>query len=166
MDLNKVSSNSVVTGQDGGRGAANLNYILYIIGFFVPLTALIGVVLAYSHRDRASAIFQSHFEWQIKIFWRSVKFLVVTSVLYFLFTIIGVFTLGLGFVLYLIPFAVAVWWFVSTIMRIANGMKALGLGVPVSGITGTSRTATSLFPQAPAEDVASQMVVAVEPGDA
>ncbi len=138
MDLSKVSSNSVVTGQDGGRGAANLNYVLYIVGFFVPLSALIGVILAYSHRDRASATFQSHFEWQIKIFWRSVKFLVVTSVLYFLFTIVGVFTFGLGFVLYLFPFAIGIWWLVSTIKRIASGMKALGLGEPVSGGTGAN----------------------------
>ena len=77
MSIDKVSDNRVVTGSDGGRSAANLNYILYIIGFFTGITALVGVVLAYSNRDAATATFRSHFDWQIKIFWRSVRFWIV-----------------------------------------------------------------------------------------
>src|SRR5207249_3711100 len=109
---------------DGGRSAANLNYILYIIGFFTGVTALVGVILAYSHRDTASETFRSHFDWQIKIFWRSVRFFVVMSILYFVFTLIAVVTLGLGFILYFIPFGIWIWWLVSTIKRVAAGMKA------------------------------------------
>jgi uncharacterized membrane protein len=136
MSIDSVTDNRVVTGSDGGRGAANLNYILYIVGLFTGITAIIGVVLAYSNRDTASATFRSHFDWQIKIFWRSVKFWLAMSILFFLFTLIAVVTLGLGIVLYVVPFGIWVWWLVSTITRIARGMRALGLGQPVALFAG------------------------------
>ena len=136
MSLDKVSDNRVVTGSDGGRSAANLNYILYLIGLFTVITALIGVVLAYSNRETASETMRSHFDWQIKIFWRSFKFWIVTTILYVVFTVVAVATLGVGFILYLIPFAIVVWWWVSTLMRIVRGMKALGLGQPVAFAAG------------------------------
>jgi uncharacterized membrane protein len=126
----------VVTGTDGGRGAANLNYILYIVGFFTGITVVIGVALAYSNRDTASENVRSHFDWQIKIFWRSVRFFVVLTILYFLIFVIGVFTLSIGFILFLIPFGIWLWWLISTIDRVAKGMKALGLGQPVGRLSG------------------------------
>jgi len=150
MSIDKVSDNRAVTGSDGGRSAANLNYILYIVGFFVGITALIGVVLAYSNRETASETFRSHFEWQIKIFWRTVRFFIAISILFFVFSLVAVVTLGLGFVLYLIPFGIWIWWLVSTIKRIAAGMKALGLGLPVAMAAGGAVGSVAVSVPAPA----------------
>ena len=156
MSIDKISDNRVVTGSDGGRAAANLNYILYLIGVFTGITALVGVVLAYSNRHTASAEIRSHFDWQIKIFWRSVKFLTVIAVLYFIFSIIAVVTLGLGLILDLIPFGIWIWWAVSTIARILRGMKALGLGQPVALAAGSAGSVPLLAAAAaPAAPVAS-----------
>lgn len=132
MSIDKVTDNRVVTGSDGGRSAANLNYILYIIGFFVGVTAIVGVAMAYSNRGTATPVYRSHFDWQIKIFWRSVWFFVWLFVLWFVLTIIAALTLGLGIVLFVIPFGIWIWWVVSTATRIAKGMKALGLDQPVA----------------------------------
>ena len=146
MGIEKVSENRAVTGSDGGRSAANLNYILYIIGFFVGVTALVGVILAYSNRPTASENIRSHFEWQIKIFWRSVRFLIVISILFFIFSFVAVLTFGVGFILFVIPFGIGLWWLVSTIKRIAAGMKALGLGQPIAFYGGAYGDVGSVAP--------------------
>ena len=163
MGLEKISENEVVTGADGGRAAANLNYILYIVGFFIPITPLIAVALAYSNRETASETMRSHFDWQIKIFWRSVKFLVAQLLLYFVLTIVGVLTLGIGFILYVIPFGIWIWWLVSTIKRIARGMKALGLGQPVVFSGGSTRGGVTSVQPAAAAALASPAAVASTP---
>lgn len=163
MGIDKVSENRVVTGSDGGRSAANLNYILYIVGFFTGITALIGVILAYSNRETASENIRSHFDWQIKIFWRSFRFWIVISILYFVFTFIAVLTLGLGFILFLIPFAIWIWWLVSTIKRIAAGMRALGLGQPIAFYGGVTVSDVGSVTPAGAAAIAAPAPVAVMP---
>jgi len=126
MDLGSVTENSVITGSDGGKGTANLIYILYIVGFFTGITALIGVILGYTNRDQSSEPFKSHLVFQIRIFWRGVIFVSAIIVLNLLISAIGVATLGIGFVLEIFPIGVGIWWLVWTIRAIAKGMGALG----------------------------------------
>jgi uncharacterized membrane protein len=126
MQVANVTENAVVTGSDGGRSTANLNYILYIIGFVIGITALVGVILAYFNRDSATEPYRSHLNWQIRIFWRGVWFGVAIALLYFVSFVVGALTVGFGFILMLIPLALGIWWFVWTVMSIVKGMKALG----------------------------------------
>jgi len=128
MEMRTLAENSAVTRSDGGRSTANINYILYIIGFFLPLTALIGVVLAYVNRGATLDIYSKHLTFQIKIFWRGVVLLILTCLTYLLAVGAGAATGGLGFALIIIPLAVGLWWLVWTIVAIAKGMGALARG--------------------------------------
>jgi uncharacterized membrane protein len=131
MEIANVTENTVVTGSDGGRSTANLIYILYIIGFFTGITTLVGVILAYVNRQQSVELFKSHMNFQIKIFWRGIVFMVVIFLLNVVFTAIGVATGGIGFVLELIPLGLGIWWLVWTIVSIAKGMGALGRQSPI-----------------------------------
>jgi uncharacterized membrane protein len=127
-DISKVSENAIVTGSDGGKSMANLVYILYILGFFTCITALVGAVLAYSNKDSASDIYRAHFIHQLRIFKRGIQAGVGIFVLNILIAALAAVTMGLGLVLYLIPAGLGLWWLIWTILQIANGMKALGKG--------------------------------------
>jgi uncharacterized membrane protein len=126
MDLGSVTENALVTGSDGGRGTANLVYILYLVGFLTGVTALVGVVLAYTSRERSQEPFTSHLAFQIRVFWRGVVFLVAIVILNSIVGAIGVATVGVGFVLEIIPIGVGIWWLVWAIRAILRGMGALG----------------------------------------
>jgi uncharacterized membrane protein len=131
MDLSKVTENAVVTGSDRGKSAANMDYILYIVGFFIPLVALVGVIMAYINRGDASDIYRTHFNFQIRLFWRGILFWVAGAVSYIIAFFLAAVTAGLGFILMIVPVALGLWWLVSTILMIARGMKALGNGRPI-----------------------------------
>jgi uncharacterized membrane protein len=126
MEIAGVTENTVVTGSDGGRNVANVIYVLYIIGFFVGVTALIGVILAYVNRTAASSVFKSHMTFQIKIFWRGIIVIVVNTVLYLVISALGIVSSAFSFALYIVPIGISLWWLVWTIMAIAKGMGALG----------------------------------------
>jgi uncharacterized membrane protein len=132
MSLSSVSENPAVTGGDGGKSTANLNYILYIVGFFTGISALVGVILAYTGRSTAAEPYRSHLNWQIRIFWRGVTMLAISTVLYMAAGILGFFTAGFGFVLMLLPLGLGIWWLVWTILAVVRGMKALGRGDPIT----------------------------------
>jgi uncharacterized membrane protein len=127
-DLSKLSENSLLTGSDGGKGMANLIYILYIVGFFTGITALVGAVLAYTSRQDANAVCFTHFNHQLRIF----KWGIMTGIaLFVLNAVIGLLaavTFGFGLLLLLVPAGIAIWWMVWTIMQIAKGMRTLGKG--------------------------------------
>jgi uncharacterized membrane protein len=53
---------------ENGKQLALLNYILYFIGFFVGLTALIGLIIAYLKKADAAEWVRSHFIYQIRTF--------------------------------------------------------------------------------------------------
>jgi hypothetical protein len=74
MELFKITENAVVTGSDRGKSAANIDYVLYIVGFFIPLVALVGVIMAYINRGDANDIYRTQFNFQIRLFWRGILF--------------------------------------------------------------------------------------------
>lgn len=131
MEASNITENAAVTGSDGGRSMANIVYVLYLIGFFTGITALAGVVIAYINKAGSSTLAASHFNHQIKIFWRGVILMVVAWVLYLICAFIGAATMGIGFILMVIPFAIGVYWFVWTLIKVIKGMQALGRGETV-----------------------------------
>lgn len=56
-------------------------YGLYLAGFFIGVTALIGVIIAYVKRGDATALLAGHFSNQIRIFWISLATLIIGGVL-------------------------------------------------------------------------------------
>jgi len=113
-----------VLGLDG-RGGATLVYILYAVGFFFPVAALAGVVLAYVDRGRNEPWIDGHYTFQIRTFW------------------IGVALLALGGItsMILIGFLVLLVWLIWTLVRIITGLQKLMRGSPVADPTSSGFTA-------------------------
>jgi uncharacterized membrane protein len=91
---------------------AKLVYILFLLGLipaFGLFTSVVGVVIAYIHRDKTEDWIQSHYKYQISTFWLSLIF----SVIGWLFT-----TIVIGYFILLI-------WLFWLIIRCAKGMKNL-----------------------------------------
>ena len=68
--------------------AGHAVYACYAIGFFIGVTWLVGVIIAYVKRDDAGASWMaSHFSWQIRTFWWSLLWYALGGLL--AITIIG-----------------------------------------------------------------------------
>lgn len=116
MNDNVTPNLPVVDSEQGGRQPSSLKtvatvvYALQAIGYFVGITALIGVIIAHIKigESRGSWV-ESHFRWQIRTFWYSLLWGIIGAVL--IFVVIG----------YAVLFAVLVW----SIYRIAKGWLRL-----------------------------------------
>ncbi len=88
---------------------AKLVYILYLVSLATGVTALIGVVMAYMHRDAAPEWLRSHYRFQIRTFWLALLYMGVGVLLTLM--LIG----------FLVMLAVAVW----LVVRCVKGLKYL-----------------------------------------
>ena len=104
---------------------ARFVYILYFVGFFFPITALGGLVLAYAKRDAADGVAGSHFEFQIRSFWIGLAALIIGGVLS----------------LVLIGWLVIAGWTVWAVIRFVTGFVKLSDGLPVQDPEGLGFTA-------------------------
>lgn len=97
------------------KNTALIVYILYFCGFFLVLPALAGVIIAHIKADDASALYRSHFTYQIRTFW------------------FGLLTLFVGVVLSLVLVGVLVlaWWFLWTLIRCIKGAIRLSEERPI-----------------------------------
>jgi uncharacterized membrane protein len=100
-------------------GTANIIYILYLVAIAVPITSIVGVIMAYVNRSNAPPWLQSHYRFQIRTFWIGTLYGLIGSVLV---------KLVIGFAVLLF---VLVWW----IVRCVKGMRALGEHRPVDNPT-------------------------------
>lgn len=100
---------------EDGKQLALLNYILYFVGFFVGLTALIGLIIAYVKRPEAADWVQTHFVYQIRTFWIGVLWLVIGGITSFV----------------LIGYLVLFWWLIWTLVRCVKGVIRLGDNRPI-----------------------------------
>jgi uncharacterized membrane protein len=96
-------------------GLALAVYVLYLLGFFTGLTAVIGALIAYMQSDRADEIARSHFQFQLKTFLIGLLYIVVAAV---------TFPLAVGGL-------VLAWWVIWTIIRCIKGLLALNAGEPI-----------------------------------
>lgn len=93
-------------------GVSNLQliYILYLLGFIVGITPLVGLVVAYMNRGKSEAWIESHYTWAIRTFWIGLLYGLVAILLMILV---------IGFPLMI---ALAVWFIIRTI----KGLQAVG----------------------------------------
>ena len=103
----------------GDRTMALIVYVLYALGFFTGITAVIGVVLAYVQRRDAPAWLQSHHTYQIYTFWIGLAAMILGSLLSMV--VIGLFVL----------FA----WFIWAVVRIVIGLSELHKSRPIPNPT-------------------------------
>jgi uncharacterized membrane protein len=90
-------------------------YVLYLVGYFTGITAIIGVIIAHIQAGSADPLLQSHYRFQIRTFWIGLLYLVVGTILSFI--IIGI--------------AVLFWWFVWSLVRNIKGILALNERRPI-----------------------------------
>jgi uncharacterized membrane protein len=96
-------------------GLALAVYVLYLVGFFNGLTAVIGAVIAYLQTERADEVLQTHFRFQTRTF--------LIGLLY-VFIAAATFHVGIGAL-------VLLWWVVWTLIRCVKGLLALNAGEPI-----------------------------------
>jgi uncharacterized membrane protein len=93
------------------RNLTTIIYVLYAVVPFVGLTSIVAIVMNYVKKDdMKGTLYESHFRWQIRTFWFTLLWALLSSPLVLLF--------GLGFIFL---FMVLVWY----IYRIVKGWMRL-----------------------------------------
>mgnify|MGYP007078752835 CR=1 FL=1 len=90
-------------------------YVLYLAGFVIGITAIIGIVIAYLNRGKAGGWIETHYTWAIRTFWIALLAGFVSLLLMIV---------GIGFLLAL---ATAIW----VIVRCVVGLQAVGRREPI-----------------------------------
>ncbi|MCL1037309.1 hypothetical protein L2750_09090 [Shewanella submarina] len=105
--------------RDTGEGNAKIVYLLYLVGLFIGVTGIVGVVLAYVNRSEADDWVQTHYQYQIRTFW------------------IGLLMMFVGTVLALVLIGYLIWmfWLVWLIVRCIKGFQALDKKQPIDNPT-------------------------------
>lgn len=94
---------------------ARLIYILYLVGLVFGITAIVGVVVAYTNKDDEMPDWlKSHYEYQINTFWRGLV-MILAGVLTIVI-IVGIFIL--------------IFWTIWIIIRCVKGIKYLDTKQP------------------------------------
>jgi uncharacterized membrane protein len=91
-------------------------YILYFIGYFTGVTALIGVIIAHVQGGGPDPVLNSHYQFQVRTFWIGLLYIVVGSVLSMI----------------LIGFAILLWWLIWSLVRCVKGVLALNENRPIA----------------------------------
>ena len=110
-------------GEEEGRPAAAVVWLLYLLAIpSANLLAVVGVVVAYVARGSATGWVRTHFDQQIMLFWSTIVWFIVLSVLIFLSAVASVIVIGIPF---LLLFAAAmlllfVWFTVKSVFGLIN----------------------------------------------
>jgi uncharacterized membrane protein len=91
-------------------------YVLYCVGYFTAISALIGVIIAYVKVDEPDAALRSHSQFQIRTFWIGLLYLAIGIPL--CFALIGV--------------PILIWWFVWSLIRSIRGIMSLNDHKPIA----------------------------------
>jgi uncharacterized membrane protein len=91
-------------------------YVLYGIGYFTGISALMGVVIAHVKVEDSDPVLRSHYQFQIRTFWIGFLYITIGSVLS----------------LVLIGIPILVWWFVWSLIRIVKGAIAVNESRPIA----------------------------------
>lgn len=98
------------------KNMAKIVYVLYLVGLFFGITAIIGVVIAYINKDDAKPWLQTHYQFQIRTFWIGALYIIIASIL----------------TLVLIGWLVFLFWLLWVIIRCIKGIKALDANKPIT----------------------------------
>ncbi len=91
------------------EGSAKIIYVLYLVALVLPLTGIIGVVMAYINKSDAPEWLKSHYQFQIRTFWIGAIYMFVGAILAIL----------------LIGYLVLLFWVVWLIVRSIKGLMTL-----------------------------------------
>jgi uncharacterized membrane protein len=81
-------------------------YVLYCVGYFTGISALIGVIIAHVKVDDVDPVLRSHYRFQIRTFWIGLLYLAI----------------GIPLCVALIGIPILAWWFIWSLIRIVKGI--------------------------------------------
>src|SRR5215467_14810214 len=111
MSLPSESQRPIIS--DGTLAA--IVYVLYCVGYFTVITALIGVIIAHAKVDDTDPVLRSHYQFQIRTFWIGLLYL----------------TIGTLLSIILIGIPILIWWFLWSLIRIVKGIVRLNEYKPI-----------------------------------
>jgi len=123
-DTSRGGGTPTPAGAGGGlfeTGPANVQllYVLYLLGFVLGgLSNLVAVVFAYVYKDGAEAWLKTHYHYQIRTFWLTLLYAVVSALL----------------ALVVIGFFLAVLTAVWLILRCVKGLNKLQKAEPIDNV--------------------------------
>lgn len=91
-------------------------YVLYAVGYFTGISALIGAIIAHMKVADADPVLRSHYLFQIRTFW------------------IGLIYLGIGIALFLVLIGIPIlaWWFIWSLVRVVKGFVLITEHKPIA----------------------------------
>jgi uncharacterized membrane protein len=98
-----------------GKTNIQVIYILYLVGFAIGFTPLIGIVMAYINRGKAGGWVETHYTWTIRTFWIGLLYSLISLVL------------AMVLVGFLLMVATAVWF----VVRCVLGLMAASRDEPI-----------------------------------
>lgn len=103
-------------------------YALYLLVFVTGITAIIGLIIAYTQRDSASASARTHYTFQIRTFWLAITWLLIGGTLAVVGALLAVILIGVPILMVgtAILALVSVWWAVRCVV----GVVFLARGEP------------------------------------
>ena len=99
---------------ESAANMAKLVYALYLVGLIIPLTSIVGVIIAYIYRGEAPDWVKSHHQLQIRTFWIGL--------------LLGV--LGVVASLVLIGYLILLFLVIWMIIRCVIGLKTVAANQP------------------------------------
>jgi uncharacterized membrane protein len=91
-------------------------YVLYLVGYFTGISALVGVIIAHVKVDDPDPVLRSHYQFQIRTFWVGLLYLVIGTLL----------------CMVLIGFLILAWWLFWSLIRIIKGIVMLSERRPIA----------------------------------
>jgi len=91
-------------------------YLLYGVGYFTGISALIGVIIAHVKVHDTDPVLRSHYQFQIRTFWIGLLYLAI----------------GIPLCMVLIGIPVLAWWLLSSLIRIIKGIISVNEYKPIA----------------------------------
>jgi len=91
-------------------------YVLYCVGYFTVISALIGVIIAHVKVHDTDPVLRSHYQFQIRTFWIGLLYLAI----------------GIPLCMVLIGIPVLAWWLVWSLIRIIKGIISVNEYKPIA----------------------------------
>lgn len=87
-----------------GKTNIQVIYVLYLAGFIIGISAIVGIVLAHLNRGKSEPWIETHYTWAIRTFWIGLLAAFISMILMFV---------AIGFLLMLL---VAIWIIVRCVI--------------------------------------------------
>jgi len=91
-------------------------YVLYCVGYFTVISALIGVIVAHVKVHDTDPVLRSHYQFQIRTFWIGFLYLAI----------------GIPLCMVLIGIPVLAWWLLWSLIRIIKGIISVNEYKPIA----------------------------------